>query len=180
MKRRAFLMSTLLFIVLAVAACGGDPEPSPVPVDVDGFPIDWPIAIPPGTVNGCDNGTVMQENSFFSVVMCLPDDPDPFTASENYLATLEGNGFVEREPGAFHHHTRNVPRRQWHRNLLPTRRRRSNRGPDQTRLTFTQRLADYFARSVRKRLGFRRRRFRRPRSPLPREVHPGARVVQQR
>jgi len=94
-------MSTLLFIVLAVAACGGDPEPSPVPVDVDGFPIDWPIAIPPGTVNGCDNGTVMQENSFFSVVMCLPDDPDPFTASENYLATLEGNGFVEREPGAF-------------------------------------------------------------------------------
>ncbi|HAY67438.1 MAG TPA: hypothetical protein DCY82_04000 [Acidimicrobiaceae bacterium] len=101
MKRRAFLMSTLLFIVLAVAACGGDPEPSPVPVDVDGFPIDWPIAIPPGTVNGCDNGTVMQENSFFSVVMCLPDDPDPFTASENYLATLEGNGFVEREPGAF-------------------------------------------------------------------------------
>ncbi|MBT5757998.1 hypothetical protein N8342_06295 [Acidimicrobiales bacterium] len=101
MKRRAFLMSTLLFIVLAVAACGGDPEPSPIPVDVDGFPIDWPIAIPPGTVNGCDNGTVMQENSFFSVVMCLPDDPDPFTASENYLATLEGNGFVEREPGAF-------------------------------------------------------------------------------
>ena len=101
MKRRAFLMSTLLFIVLAVAACGDDPEPSPVPVDVDGFPIDWPIAIPPGTVNGCDNGTVMQENSFFSVVMCLPDDPDPFTASENYLATLEGNGFVEREPGAF-------------------------------------------------------------------------------
>ena len=101
MKRRAFLMSTLLFIVLAVAACGGDPEPSPVPVDVDGFPIDWPIAIPPGTVNGCDNGTVMQENSFFSVVMCLPDDPDPFTASENYLATLEGHGFVEREPGAF-------------------------------------------------------------------------------
>ena len=101
MKRRAFLMSTLLFIVLAVAACGGDPEPSPVPVDVDGFPIDWPIAIPPGTVNGCDNGTVMQENSFFSVVMCLPDDPDPFTASENYLATLEGKGFVEREPGAF-------------------------------------------------------------------------------
>jgi len=94
-------MSTLLFIVLAVAACGGDPEPSPIPVDVDGFPIDWPIAIPPGTVNGCDNGTVMQENSFFSVVMCLPDDPDPFTASENYLATLEGNGFVEREPGAF-------------------------------------------------------------------------------
>ncbi|MCH9802949.1 hypothetical protein K0U73_04040, partial [bacterium] len=91
MKRRAFLMSTLLFIVLAVAACGGDPEPSPIPVDVDGFPIDWPIAIPPGTVNGCDNGTVMQENSFFSVVMCLPDDPDPFTASENYLATLEGN-----------------------------------------------------------------------------------------
>ena len=52
-------------------------------------------------MNGCDNGTVMQENSFFSVVMCLPDDPDPFTASENYLATLEGNGFVEREPGAF-------------------------------------------------------------------------------
>ncbi|MDG1087381.1 MAG: hypothetical protein P8P20_06575 [Acidimicrobiales bacterium] len=101
MKRRAFLMSTLLFIVLAVAACGGDPEPSPIPVDVDGFPIDWPIAIPPGTVNGCDNGTVMQENSFFSVVMCLPDDPDPFTASANYLATLEGNGFVEREPGAF-------------------------------------------------------------------------------
>ena len=101
MKRRAFLMSTLLFIVLAVAACGGDPEPSPIPVDVDGFPIDWPIAIPPGTVNGCDNGTVMQENSFFSVVMCLPDDPDPFTASENYLATLDGNGFVEREPGAF-------------------------------------------------------------------------------
>jgi hypothetical protein len=101
MKRRAFLMSTLLFIVLAVAACGGDPEPSPIPVDVDGFPIDWPIASPPGTVNGCDNGTVMQENSFFSVVMCLPDDPDPFTASENYLATLEGNGFVEREPGAF-------------------------------------------------------------------------------
>ena len=101
MKRRAVLMSTLLFVVLAVAACGGDPEPSPVPVDVDGFPIDWPIAIPPGNVNGCDNGTVMQENSFFSVVMCLPDDPDPFTASENYLATLEGNGFVEREPGAF-------------------------------------------------------------------------------
>ncbi|HAY68006.1 hypothetical protein K0U73_03475 [bacterium] len=101
MNRLAHLVSVLLFVALAAAACSGDPEPSPVPVDADGFPIDWPIAIPPGNVNDCDNGAVSQEDALFAVVMCLPDDPDPFAASENYLATLEGNGFVEREPGAF-------------------------------------------------------------------------------
>ena len=90
-----------MFVLFTVAACGGDPEPSPVPVNADGFPIDWPVAVPPGNVTDCPNGTVSQEDSLFSVVMCLPEDPDPFTAAENYLVTLEGDGFTEREPGAF-------------------------------------------------------------------------------
>ena len=100
MSRLAHLGAALLVVVYVTAACG-DPEPSPAPVDADGFPIDWPVAVPPGNVNDCENGTVSQEDSLFSVVMCLPEDPDPFTASENYLATLEGDGFIEREPGAF-------------------------------------------------------------------------------
>ena len=100
MRRLARSGTVLLLVVMIAAACG-DPEPSPVPVNADGFPVDWPVATPPGNVNDCDNGTVSQEDALFSVVMCLPDDPDPFTASEQYLATLEADGFTERDPGAF-------------------------------------------------------------------------------
>ena len=35
------------------------------------------------------------------MVVGLDDEADPFTASELYLATLEADGFIEREPGAF-------------------------------------------------------------------------------
>ncbi len=87
MIRLARHTASLLLVALVASACGGDPEPSPVPVNAQGFPIDWPVAVPPGNVNDCDNGTVSQEDVFFSVVMCLPDEPDPFTASEQYLAT---------------------------------------------------------------------------------------------
>ncbi len=93
-----------LFVVTAVvtASCGGDDgAASDIPVDANGFPTDWPISAPPGNVSDCDNGHVNQDDSLFSVVMCLPEDPDPFTASQNYLGTLESEGFVEREPGAF-------------------------------------------------------------------------------
>jgi len=96
---RAFLV---LFVLFLVAACGSDePAVSDIPVDSTGFPIDWPITRPPGNFDGCDNASVSQDDASFSVVMCLPDDPDPFTASENYLATLEADGFAEREPGSF-------------------------------------------------------------------------------
>ena len=101
MNRLVRVVAAVVFVLVAATACGGDAEPSQVPVNAQGFPIDWPVAVPPGNVNGCSNGTVSQEDSLFSVVMCLPDEPDPFTASENYLAALEGDGFAEREPGAF-------------------------------------------------------------------------------
>lgn len=101
MPRLLRLLIALIALVLMVAACGGDPEPSPVPVNAEGFPIDWPVAVPPGSVNECDNGAVSQEDALFSVVMCLPEQPDPFTASERYLAELEAEGFSERDPGAF-------------------------------------------------------------------------------
>lgn len=52
-------------------------------------------------MNDCDNGTVIQGGVFFSVVMCLANEPDPFAASEQYLATLEAEGFIERQTGAF-------------------------------------------------------------------------------
>ena len=101
MPRFVRLLAALILVGFAATACGGDPEPSPVPVDGDGFPIDWPVAVPPGNVNDCDNGVVSQEDELFSVVMCLPGQPDPFTASELYLAELEAEGFIERDPGAF-------------------------------------------------------------------------------
>ncbi len=102
MFRAARLLSPLLALALLVACGGSDAAPeSTVPVDASGFPTEWPIATPPGSVDGCDNGTVLQDDSLFSVVMCLPEDPDPFTASERYLATLEADGFAERDPGAF-------------------------------------------------------------------------------
>jgi hypothetical protein len=101
MIRLARLVTALLLVALIASACGGDPEPSPVPVNAQGFPIDWPVAVPPGNVNDCENGSVSQEDVLFSVVMCLPDEPDPFTASEQYLAALEAEGFLERQPGAF-------------------------------------------------------------------------------
>ena len=102
MTRLARLFAAVLLVVLIASACGGDdPAASDIPVYANGFPSEWPIATPPGNLNDCDNATVIQEDSLFSVVMCLPDDPDPFTASENYLATLEADGFVEREPGSF-------------------------------------------------------------------------------
>lgn len=85
----------------AVVGCGGDVEREPITVDERGFPTEWPVAVPPGSVEDCDNGAVTQEDSLFSVVVCLPAEPDPFTASQNYLAELEADGFVEREPGAF-------------------------------------------------------------------------------
>ncbi|MFT4597483.1 MAG: hypothetical protein ACI9TF_001732 [Paracrocinitomix sp.] len=97
----ARLITALLLVALIASACGGDPAPSPVPVNAEGFPIDWPVAVPPGNVDDCDNGAVSQEDAFFSVVMCLPDEPDPFIASAQYLATLEAQGFTERQPGAF-------------------------------------------------------------------------------
>lgn len=92
-----------LVAALLVVGCGGsdDTLAADIPVDANGFPTEWPLTVPPGNVNDCDNGHVNQDDSLFSVVMCLPDDPDPFTASQNYLSTLESNGFVEREPGAF-------------------------------------------------------------------------------
>ena len=46
-------------------------------------------------MNDCDNGTVIQGGVFFSVVMCLANEPDPFAAS------LEAEGFIERQTGAF-------------------------------------------------------------------------------
>ncbi len=99
--RLARLIAALLLLALVASACSDDPEPSPVPVDAAGFPIDWPVAVPPGNVNDCDNGTVIQGAVFFSVVMCLANEPDPFAASEQYLATLEAEGFIERQTGAF-------------------------------------------------------------------------------
>ncbi len=102
MTRLARLFAAVLLVVLIASACGGDdPGASDIPVYANGFPSEWPIATPPGNLNDCDNATVSQEDSLFTVVMCLPDDPDPFTASENYLATLEADGFAEREPGSF-------------------------------------------------------------------------------
>lgn len=89
-------------LAMGIAGCGGDdPVAEDIPVDADGFPTEWPIAAPPGNVNDCDNGHVNQDDALFSVVVCLPADPDPFTASQNYLRRLEADGFVEREPGAF-------------------------------------------------------------------------------
>ena len=102
MTRLARLIAAVLLVVLITSACGGDdPAASDIPVYANGFPSEWPIATPPGNLDDCDNATVSQEDSLFTVVMCLPDDPDPFTASENYLATLEADGFAEREPGSF-------------------------------------------------------------------------------
>ena len=102
MTRLARLIAAVLLVVLITSACGGDdPAASDIPVYANGFPSEWPIATPPGDLDDCDNATVSQEDSLFTVVMCLPDDPDPFTASENYLATLEADGFAEREPGSF-------------------------------------------------------------------------------
>jgi len=100
MLRLARIGTVLLVVLVGVAACG-DPGPSPVPVDAQGFPTDWPVAIPPGNVTDCANGTVSQEDDLFSVVMCLADEPDSFAAAEQYVAALEADGFVEREPGAF-------------------------------------------------------------------------------
>lgn len=101
----AVVMTVVIGLAMATTACGSDaPAADPadaIPVDAAGFPTEWPIAIPPGTITDCDDGSVSQEDSLFSVVVCLPDAPDPFTVSQNYLATLEGEGFVEREPGAF-------------------------------------------------------------------------------
>ena len=104
MTRLARLVTAVLFVALVAliaSACGGDSKPSPVPINAQGFPIDWPVAVPPGNVNDCDNGAVSQEDVLFLVVMCLPDKPDPFTASQQYLANLEADGFAERQPGAF-------------------------------------------------------------------------------
>jgi len=72
-----------------------------IPVDDRGFPIDWPVLAPPGTVADCPNGEVSQESLTFSVVICLPDDPDPLTVATRYIDDLQARGFTEREPGAF-------------------------------------------------------------------------------
>jgi hypothetical protein len=102
MTRLARLFAAVLFVALIASACGSDePAASDIPVYANGFPSEWPIATPPGNLNDCDNATISQDDSMFAVVMCLPDDPNPFTASENYLATLEADGFAEREPGSF-------------------------------------------------------------------------------
>lgn len=101
MLRRIAVSMMLAGVLLTAAGCGGDVEREPIPVDERGFPTEWPVVVPPGTIDGCDNGQVTQEDVLFSVVVCLPQDPDPFTASQNYLAELEADGFVEREPGAF-------------------------------------------------------------------------------
>lgn len=85
----------------ADAVDGAEEELVVVPVDDRGFPTEWPIAAPPGTVIGCPNGEVIQETQTFSVVICLPDDPDPVTVAKTYLTRLRANGFAEREPGAF-------------------------------------------------------------------------------
>lgn len=97
-------LAVALAVVLTIGFGGcraDDPVAEDIPVDADGFPTEWPIAVPPGNVNDCENGHVNQDDSLFSVVVCLPPDPDPFTASQDYLGRLEADGFVEREPGAF-------------------------------------------------------------------------------
>ena len=102
--RLGVIAMVIVLTAVAFYACGGAtdaPVEPTIPVDESGFPIDWPIATPPGTVNGCENGTVTQDSSLFSVVLCLADEPDPFTASQQYLAELEADGFIEREPGSF-------------------------------------------------------------------------------
>lgn len=101
MRRLARVGSALLLISFIAVACGGAVEQSPIPVNAQGFPTDWPVAVPPGSVSDCDNGSVSQEDELFSVVMCLPEDADPVVASEQYLGDLQAEGFVEREAGAF-------------------------------------------------------------------------------
>jgi len=101
MRRRVAAVATLISVLLGAVGCSGEVEREPIPVDERGFPTEWPVVVPPGTIDGCDNGQVSQEDALFSVVVCLPEEPDPFTASQNYLGELEAAGFVEREPGAF-------------------------------------------------------------------------------
>lgn len=104
MTRLWRLLASLLIMGLVVVACGGgssEPAAPDTAVDSNGFPLDWPIALPPGSITDCDTGEVNQGDVLFSVVFCMPDDPDPLTASESYLATLEAHGFAEREPGEF-------------------------------------------------------------------------------
>lgn len=97
----ARLAAALAVAALALSGCAGGDAAAPADASTTEFPADWPIERPPGTLKDCPAAEVIQKDALFSLVLCLRDEADPFTAAQQYLNLLETRGFAERSPGQF-------------------------------------------------------------------------------